>query len=253
MGCPCSGTKWQLPIIAASYFGMFQIVEILLEQNASPGYANADGMTALHTALINPTGSSRNNRLRSCDLQTAQLFKDRGLLVEDVCLARRVQPIGSVIYVGSEKMSPLYYAVLNKNLDALIFLYSVGATLSDRDYLHLCRDRKARKHIRRLLPAIVSVMKHYNIRRTTGELFDLRNVRIYDVRLGWSYPSSWHHAFILTHHLNLPREVFLHVASYCSRGWFFKTDEPDMDKDFPSEFLAPLQKAVSFYSFRTSF
>ena len=254
LGCHCTGTKWQLPIIAASFFGIFQVVEQLLDFGTPPGYANEDGLTALHTALIDPTGSSaRYKGLRQCDKRTAQIFQDRGLLTSKISAMRRSDP-GASIYVNSEKMSPMYFAVLNKNLDAMFFLYNAGAQLSDRDYLHLCRDRKARKHVRRLLPVVVSVMNVYDLRRhDTNERFDLKNVQIYDSHLNWSYPNSWHQAFVLTRHLNLPREIFLYVASYCNRGWFFKTDEPDMEKDYPTAFLAPHQKVLSLYSFRTSF
>eukprot|EP00938_MAST-03A_sp_MAST-3A-sp1_P005556 g5556.t1 len=254
LGCHCTGIKWQVPIVAASFYGIYQVVDQLLDFGTPPGYANEEGMTALHTALIDPTGSSaRCKTLRGCDVLTIRTLHVRGLLTSKISSVRHSNP-GALIYINSEKMSPLYYSILNKNHAAVLFLYSAGAQLSDRDYLHLCRDRKARKHIHRLLPAIVYVVNSCGLlRHGTNERFDKTNVRIYDSHLNWSYPNSWHQAFVLTNHLNLPREVFLHVASYCNRGWFFKTDEPDMEKDYPPEYLAPHQKAISFYSFRTSF
>lgn len=238
-GARTSGCKWNYPIIAAAYFGLADVVSMLLDAGSLPGLANADGETALHAALQNPTAAS-GNFLRACDVETASVLVRRGVVVSALSAWR---PDGQVIFIGSERFTPLYNAVHHKNKEAAAFLRRHGACLSDRDFLQLRRDRKARKHIWRLRPIVAHVENREGHACNTSNRF--ASVAAFEPSLAWSFPPTWHQTFALVRYFGLPRTIIeSHVAPCCSRGWFFPSDAPDMSL-YPPVCEAPQRDEVS--------
>ena len=227
-GLEVTGTKWELPIVAAAHHGMVEAVKLLLKCGAKPDSCNSDGLTCWHAAFSNPS-SSTGSTIRDCDAAVAQLLIDEGIIVQSKRQWECNSELGTHIYVAVEDncyLTVLASSIYRKNFRAAEIAVRAGAKLSDMDFCRLYMDRKARREQTKLVPIVLHVSNVLGHRHSrTGSAFDKLSACVWDSAIDWSFPPKWRRCaceidLCLGFIRGMPRLVVWTVLQFCGRDWF---------------------------------
>ncbi|KAL3811171.1 hypothetical protein ACHAXA_002735 [Cyclostephanos tholiformis] len=224
-------SRYDRPLTVAAYYGYHSAVRLLIECGALPDLRNGDGENAFILALRNPTG--RTSRLRGCDERTARLLLDLGVVTPDLGHWKGV-PRGTLCYVNDCSQSPstMYFALRNKNVDAVKFLCNAGSVITDRDYLNFRRQGRAKVRFY-LLAMVAEVLSSSEMTTTMPDNATrdysamtksqlMQMAKSWNRRIDWSFPPTWKVGVALCQNCGLPPAIFrTHVVPYLDRDWFY--------------------------------
>ena len=197
---------WSPPLVTAASYGYEDVCEELLRRGASPSSRNSDGDTALHVAVEQPR--ALRQLLRAADFRALVGAENRW----------RLTPLVSALVASPFKA---------KHWECALLL-APHALLSDRDLAVLAARRR--------VPRLASLAHALAV--ASGRRGLPADAMHWHPAWHWSFPPPDRQAASLlrAHSAQgspLPPELWLHVLSFCRRGWFAAPAREQSDADEP--------------------